>query len=274
MRKNRLLRRFAFSLALCCATPSLSAQNMPLRVALSDAMPPMSHMENGEAQGMFREVLESLIQMTPGYRTEFHAFPWARAQWLVQNEQMDIFLTFPSRDRRKYAHFTRQAVFTMDYGNLVYRIGNPNTEKILAARSFEDLRGLVFISQDMVQWEKENVPSYIPRYTVYNPTAIMHMAFQRKTGDFFIMPVEQAIHYARMQGYSDQMAMRQVSFIPNSQVPFHIGVRKSLEGSRKLVAAIETAMQSPAFRARLRAIQQKYRGMTISEAGGAAAHAK
>lgn len=259
-------RRLALGLMLS-ACAAARAEGVPVRVAVSDAMPPISYMENGQAYGMFREVLETLFEMTPGYRAEVRAFPWARAQWLVQNNRMDLFLTFPSRDRRAYAAFTQQPVFTLDYGNLVYRVGNTNTEKILAANSFEDMRGLVFISQDKVAWEKENVPPYIERYSVYHPPAIMHMAFQRKTGDFFIMPAEQAIYYANTLGYRDQMAMRKVGFIPNSLVPFHIGVRKSFDGAGKLLAALEATMKNPAFRARYRAIEQKYRGMAVAAPG-------
>ncbi|WP_342114510.1 substrate-binding periplasmic protein [Pseudoduganella sp. OTU4001] len=253
-------------LFLCSAMRSTAAGTVPVRIALSDAMPPISFMEHGQANGMFREMLEALFEQAPGYRAEFNAYPWARAQWLLQNHQMDLFLTFPSQDRRKYAEFTRQAVFTLDYGNLVYRAGNSNADKILAANSFEDLRSLVFISQDMVAWEKENVPPFISRYSVHNPAAIMHMAYQRKTGDFFIMPVEQAIYYSNMLGYRKQLAIRKVDFIPNSQVPFHIGVRRSYSGGEQLLATLEAAMKTPGFQARRRAIEQKYRTLATAQA--------
>lgn len=252
-------RALVLGLLLAPCIQSAAAPTVTIRIALSDAMPPISYFEHGEANGMFREVLEALFELAPGYRPEFRAYPWARAQWLLKNNQMDLFLTFPSHDRRHYANFSHQAVFTLDYGNLVYRSGNSRAQQIQAANSFDDLRGLVFISQDMVAWEQENVPAFIPRYSVHNPAAIMHMAFQRQTGDFFIMPVEQAIYYANMLGYRNQLAMKKVGFIPNSQVPFHLGVRKSLSGGGDLLAALEAAMQQPGFRAKRRAIEAKYR---------------
>lgn len=263
IRRRRIL---VFGFLLCGVMRQAAAEAVAVRIALSDAMPPISFMEHGQANGMFKEMLEALFEQAPGYRTEFNAYPWVRAQWLLQNHQMDLFLTFPSQDRRKYAEFTRQAVFTLDYGNLIYRTGNSNADKILAANSFEDLRNLVFISQDMVAWEKENVPPFIARYSVHNPAAIMHMAYQRKTGDFFIMPVEQAIYYSNMLGYRNQLAIRKVSFIPNSQVPFHIGVRKSFSGGGQLLATLEAAMKTPSFQAKRRAIEQKYRTLATAQA--------
>lgn len=257
-------RALTLALLFGSCLQAAAAPPVAVRIALSDAMPPISYFEHGEANGMFREVLEALFEFAPGYRPEFHAFPWARAQWLLKNNQMDLFLTFPSRDRRHYADFSRQAVFTLDYGNLVYRTGNGHAQKIQTANSFDDLRGLVFISQDMVAWEQENVPAFIPRYSVHNPAAIMHMAYQRQTGDFFIMPEEQAIYYANMLGYRSQLAMKKVGFIPNSQVPFHLGVRKSLRGGGELLAALEAAMQQPGFRAKRRTIEAKYRSLAAT----------
>lgn len=254
-----------FGLSLCCVVPAVAVETATIRVALSEAMPPISYTRQGEANGMFREILEALFEVLPAYRAEFRAYPWARAQWLVQHDQMDLLLTFPSQDRKQYAEFSKQPVFTLDYGNLVYRADNSRSNQIIAANSFEDLRGLVFISQDMVAWEKENVPQFIQRYSVHNPSAIMHMAYERRTGDFFIMPAEQAIYYANMLGYRAQLAMRKVRFIPNSQVPFHLGVRKTLQGGSQLLSALEAAMQQPGFRAKRRAIEQKYRDLATAE---------
>lgn len=261
MNAFQLIRLLALGFLLCVSPVRAAGQGTPVRIALSDAMPPLSHAVDDQAQGMFREMLEALFELAPEYSAEFSAFPWARAQWLVQNRKMELFLTFPSHDRRQYAAFASEPLFTLDYSHLIYRRDNVNSEKILAARNFEDMRSLVFISQDKVAWEKEAVPAFIDRYTVNNAFAILHMAFQRKTGDFFIMPIEQAIYYSSILGYQDQLALRRVDFIPNSQVPFHIGVRKSFEGGRKLLAALEAAMQDPRFRAKQRAIERKYRDL-------------
>ncbi len=53
--------------------------------------------------------------------------------------------TYPSETRRAYAHFSQEPVFILDYGYLVYRRGNPNTDVIRAGKSFDDLRGLLFL---------------------------------------------------------------------------------------------------------------------------------
>lgn len=250
-------------LSCCLLAPAHAAE--VVRIALSNTNAPMSYTEKGEVGGMLREMLAALFSYVPAYRPEFHAYPWTRAQRMVEIGEMDLFLTFPSRSRQAYAYFTEQPVYIRDYGNLVFDAGGRNASRIAAAKSFADLKNLIFVSQEAVSWEVENVPAYIKRYEVNSPPSLMHMIFQRRRGDFFIMPEEQALHFARELGYEKQLGMKRVSFIPNSQVHFHIGVRKSHPEHKKLLAALEAAVQLPEFQARKKAIEAKYRGYILAE---------
>lgn len=243
---------------LLFAQPAQAGAPALLRVALSDAGHPTSYAENGKPAGVLKEMLEALFSTVPGYRLEFRVVPWTRGQRAVEDGSMDMFITFPSAHRSQYAGFTAQAVFTLDYGNVVYDLKGRNAAVVESARSFEDLRKLVFIHQDGVEWELENVPEYIKRYTINGPNPLMHMTFKRHTGDFFIMNAEKAVYYARLLGYEKQLGMKRVSFIPNSLVGFHVGLRHSYPDSKAVLAALDAAMKQPEFLRRKRLIEQKY----------------
>lgn len=254
-------------LALCIEGLGMSATQAGearlLRFAMSAESPPTSYALDGEARGIIRELLEALFATLPEYRLEFQSFPWTRAQYEVSNGRADGFCTFPSDNRQAYARFAAQPMYVWNYGNLVYSRDNARGHAIAQAKSFDDLRDLLFISQESVDWERENVPGFIKRYPVNSPPQMIHMLFRRGAGDFIIMSPEQALYYAQQFGYTAQLRNTQVDFIPNSQVEFHIGLRKDLPGVEQIIAHIDAAMASPEFQARREAIINQYRTASI-----------
>ncbi len=233
-------------------------ESLPIRIALSQESPPTSYVVDGHPAGMFKEILEALFELLPQYKPQFRAYPWNRAQFQVQNGDADVFCTYNSESRRVYADFTQEPLYLWDYGNLVYNQKNPKKAQIENAKDFQDLKDLIFISQEGVAWEKENVPDYIQRYMVLNPLAMMHMAFLRGVGDFFIMGSEQALHYAKELGYTGNLGMKKVRFIPNSQIPFYIGIRKSYPDKELFLEAVESAIKDPGFLEKKNRIIRQY----------------
>lgn len=229
-----------------------------LRFAVSDAAPPYSYADSGVARGVLKEILETLFLSLPQYSARVEPFPWTRAQLRVREGVDDGFVTFPSESRQLYARFSAAPLLVDDYSYLVYANDNPKRAQLDAARSFEDLRGLLFVSQESVEWEKENVPPYLARTFVINATAMLHMTFNRRSGDFFIMGPVQAVHYAKLLGYQRQLVIRKVDFIPHSLVPFHLGLRRSLVGVDVIMADIERAMNTTEFQTRRQSILDHY----------------
>lgn len=243
---------------LLATSPSHAGGTSTVRVALSEAGAPTSYIENGKPAGLMRELVEEVFALLPGYHVTFHTFPWTRSQRMVEDGTMDLLVTFPSASRALYAVFTEQPIHIVDYGTIVYDRTGSKAARIMAARSFEEMKPLVFLNQDGAAWEQENVPAYIRRYQVNGMNALLHMTFLRRSGDFFIMNPEMAVYYARKLGYEKQLGMKKVDFIPNSQVPFHIGLRRSHPDSKHLLAAIEAAMARPEFLRRKHVVEQKY----------------
>jgi polar amino acid transport system substrate-binding protein len=246
---------FYLRLVVCAFLLPVSASHAqtppaaPVRVILSETSP---------LNGVLTELLDTLFKSMPGHKLSFASVPWPRAQRLVESGDMDLFVTYPADSRLAYAHFTKSPLLVQELGYIVYDKLGSKARQIQSATSFADLKGLVFVHQDTVEWEAEKVPGFIQRYTVNAPAHMFHMTFHRRAGDFFIMGPEQASRYAKQLGYDKQFGIRRASFIPDSMVQYHIGLRKSYRGSQGLVAALDLAMQQPAFVQKSRAITTKF----------------
>ncbi len=238
-------------IAICLGLvwPPAGAAPLPVRVGFS---------ENSQISDVVRELAQLAFSYVPSHTPQFQTLPWTRVQRLMENGDMDMFVTYAATNRAAYAHFTKSALFTLDYGHIVYDKHGPKAAQVESATSFADMKDLVFVHQDGVEWEMRNVPSYIKRYTVNAAPHIFHMTFERRAGDFFIMYPMQAVHFARQLGYEKQLGIRKVNFIPNHLVGLKIGIRKTYPGSAALVNALEAAMQNAEFKQRAKAILQQH----------------
>lgn len=246
---RRAARHWSLAALLLLAGGAAAAAPAALRVGLS---------ETSMVNGAIVELTQALFQFVPSHQPQFQNLPWTRVQRLVENGDLDLFVTFPASNRASYVHFTKAPLLSLDYGHLIYDKQGSKARQIEAATSFADLKDLVFVHQDKVEWEMLNVPPYIKRYTVNAPMHLFRMTFGRQAGDFFIMYPEQAEHFARKLGYGRRLGIRKVNFIPNQHVGLHIGIRKSYPGSKALVDALDVAMQQAGFRQKADAITAKY----------------
>lgn len=231
-----------------------------IRFAASEGSPPTSYVAEGEPAGVVIDLLHAVFELIPHLDLHVTSFPWSRAQMMVEEGEMDAFCTYPSSKRKKYAKFTPTPLYFWDYGYLIYNQKNPAAEIISGAKSFEDLEGLVFLSQSNVAWEEDNVPKSIKRYYVDNLEKMIHMTLGRDVGDFFIMPPEQAMYYKKKLGYDNtQFGITKVDFIPNSKIPFHIGLNKKYREISEEIEVIESVLQSSDFEAANAKILKRYR---------------
>lgn len=230
-----------------------------IKVALSEESPPTSYIENKVAKGLFKDLFEILFSEISEYKLEFHPEPWSRAQSLVKDGQLDLFITYPSESRKSYAEFLVVPIYSWDYGYLIYNLNNKNSKKIVEAKSFDDLKGSIFLSQEGVDWENENVPSFIKREFVNKLPSMIHTLLRRNSGDFMIMGEEQARYYAKKFGYEKNLGIRKVDFIPNSKVQFHIGIRKTHPNKDELMVDMKRVIDSISFKEKKHKLIQKYK---------------
>lgn len=224
-----------------------NSSQVVIRVALSENSPPTSFVENGESKGIIKDLLKLIFEQMPKYKLEFYAQPWNRAQYQVQNNALDLFVTYPSTGRKTYANFMEEPLYNWDYSYLIYSKDNLKSHVIENAKSFEDLKELIFLSHEGVDWEKENVPAFINRMYFNKVEGMIHSLFKRNSGDFIIMSDTQAIYFANKFGYQSKLGIRKVGMISNSNILFHIGMRKNFVGQKEILEEISVIMKSPQY---------------------------
>ncbi len=246
-------------LVVLLALPGVSMASSKLTFAFSETSPPYSFSVDGRAVGLFPDLVQLAFSFIPDYTPENALMPWSRAQHNVRLGLTDGLLTYPSTERQDYAIFSAKPLFTQDYGHLVYSAENPNKGLIESATSFADLASLTVIVEKGSKWEENNIPGYLKRVPGQNVSSMMHLLMLRQAGDFLIQPAEDARFMARKLGYSNKLKVRNVDFIPNSLIPFHIGVSRKFPSAKEVINQVDAAMQNPEFQSQLSTLIDSYR---------------
>lgn len=246
-----------FWLVLVTASGAVMADDWRFGFAEDEA--PVSDTGPRGAGGIIPDLAVELFNRLPGEALQMEAGPWIRMQRWVETGQLDGFITYPSEERQRYAVFSQTPVFNIDFGYLIFRHDHPQRDRLEAARSFDDLTGLVFIGQQGAEWERDNIPASLETVLVGQLDTMMHLLVRRQTGDFLIMPPEQAIDIARRLGYEGQVAYHPVDFIPNARIPFHVGLRLSHPQSDAEIERIDAVLRSESYQNAADRIVQAYR---------------
>lgn len=241
------------------ALPGVSMGSGNLTFAFSGKSPPYSSSLDEGAVGLLPDLVQLAFSFIPAYTTENVVVPWSRAQYNVRRGLTEGFLTYPSEEREEYAIFSAKPLFTQNFGHLVYSADNPNKDLIESATSFTDLSSLTVIVERGSQWEEDNIPDYLERVPGRDMNTMMHLLMLREAGDFLVQPAEDARFIARQLGYSKKLKVRKVEFIPNSRIPFHIGVSRKLPAALDVINQVDAVMQNPEFQSQLNTLIESYR---------------
>jgi ABC-type amino acid transport substrate-binding protein len=246
-------------LVLFLASPGISRGGNKLIFEFSEKSPPYSYSVDERAVGLFPDLVQLVFSFIPDYTTQSVAVPWSRAQYDVRMGRSDGLLTYPSKEREEYVVFSAKPLFEQDFGYLIYSAENPNADRIESATSFADLSGLTVIVEKGSKWEEDNIPDYLEREPGQHLKAMMHLLMLREVGDFFVQPALDARSVARELGYSDNLKVRKVDFIPNSLIPFHIGISRKHPSAMEVINQVDSVMQNPQFQSQLNTLTESYR---------------
>jgi len=103
----RLLKA-SLSLLLLLTSAGAEASQVPVTILCDNGYPPYSYSENGQARGIYSDILREAFALMPGYRVEIRPVPWRRG--LAELEKGSAFALFPPYHRpveRPYMDYSR-----------------------------------------------------------------------------------------------------------------------------------------------------------------------
>lgn len=104
----RRLRTLVLSLGLFWAATSLAATPIEVTILCDNGYPPYSYGEDGEAKGLYSDILRAAFARMPAYRVSIRPVPWRRG--LAELERGTSFALYPPYYRpleRPYMDYSR-----------------------------------------------------------------------------------------------------------------------------------------------------------------------
>ncbi len=79
--------------------------NAPLKIVYFNDFAPFSFGDSAQVQGIYPDLLTEVLANSLSIPVNHAAYPWSRAQQLVQSGEADAFFTTPTDARKAYATF-------------------------------------------------------------------------------------------------------------------------------------------------------------------------
>lgn len=117
-------RRLALGcLGALAVAPLCQAQAVrkPFRMAVSDNYAPFYLVENRRVGGIVIDILREVIGKQMGLPIEFEAYPWARAQMMVEEQGFDALCTIATPNRLVYTVASDEPVLVQDFHLFVHK---------------------------------------------------------------------------------------------------------------------------------------------------------
>ena len=208
-----------------------------LIISYNEDYAPYSFSESGRVEGILPEVLEHLLANVPDLKVSRVAYPWRRAQLVVQNEEADAICTFASEERRRYAdfHFTPITVLRPA---LFYAETNPRRADIEKISSVEQLKKIMLIDQKGNQWAEQTLAGYTDVQWVGDHDTIFRMVLSgRADAHVSLSPIVTRWRLKKL-GITQGVVSRPAPYVA-AEVPFHLGIRKTHPRAKTILAAID-----------------------------------
>lgn len=251
---NKPMHRRAFigwTSAFAAGSAFAEAPTTMVRMGYFDKYAPFSQRnEDGGVSGALIDSVE-LVGLACGVRFEHAAFPWVRAQMMVERGDLDGFCTVPTAARLVYAEFCKTPLIRVDYG-IFHRVDDLRP---LAVRGVEDLRALRQGTYRGSGYSREHLE--YDRLELENDEESVLRRIAKGTLDTIVEGNIVTPFKLKQLGLTDRIRFTPVPFLPKAE--FCFGVRKSLPEASRIVANMETATQAARRTGALQAVLAKYR---------------
>jgi polar amino acid transport system substrate-binding protein len=134
------------------------AVKTPFRIAVSDNYPPFYVVEEGRVGGISVDILRYVVEKQMGIPIAFEAFPWARAQMMVQKNGFDALCTIATPNRLTYTVASVEPVLINNYHLFAHKDNRllPELRKVTSIKELRELH-LTALSYLGSGWSSEHL---------------------------------------------------------------------------------------------------------------------
>lgn len=239
---NKHLTKIRHFLRLCTVgifvtTATGATAETTVRFAHYEAYPPITFGSGEAVQGILVDSIKAIFEKVDGVSPEFHGYPWARAQKLVERGQLDAFCTVATAKRQEYAVFGKEKVWGPERVAF-YSSGNPRAGEIQEIAAMEDFGKFEIVDYLGNGWGESNLRDYSV-YKVDNLANVFQLVNSNRS-DIHVSPYAIGKHQLNELGFD--LPVVELPFLENSS-RFVIGIRKDFPGAEDLVAKLDKAIR-------------------------------
>lgn len=251
MNRRNCLRTVSAATSAWLFTAQAQPASPAVRVGYFDKFSPFSEKdESGQMRGLLVESTD-LVGGLAGVTLEHHGYPWARAQLLVKQGELDAFCTVPTVERNAYAEFCATPILRLALG-VYHRRGDARVAQIDSVADLRELRQGGYVGSGYV---KEHLEA--DRITLEPDQDSVLRRLLNGTLDVF--PQAELVTWQRIKalGYADRLQFTALPFLPPAAYSF--GLRRNYPEARTLLARMEAAIQAAHKKNGLLALLARYR---------------
>ncbi len=227
------------------------AQTAPIRMGYFDKFAPFSHKDAaGHMHGLLIECME-LVAALAGVALEHHGFPWARAQLMVKQSELDALCTVATAERNVYAEFCPTPLIRLPIG-VYHRRGDPRIAHIHSVADMRSLRQGSYVGSG---YAKEYLDA--DRLSLEPDQDAVLRRLLNNTLDVFLQSELVTWQRIKALGLADRLQFTPLPFLPPAAYSF--GLRRNFPDASSVVARMEAAIQVAHKKNALEALVARYR---------------
>jgi polar amino acid transport system substrate-binding protein len=222
-----------------------------VRMGYFDKFSPFSEKDDGgHMRGLLVESMD-LVAGQAGVALEHYGYPWARAQLLVKQGELDAFCTVQTAERTAYADFCPTPLQRMAIG-VYHRRGDARIAQINSVADLRELRQGGYVGSGYV---KEYLEADRILFEPDQDSVLRRLL----NGSVDVFPQADLVTWMRIKalGYADRLQFTPLPFLPPATYSF--GLRRSYPDAPALLTRMEAAIQAANKKNALQGLLARYR---------------
>jgi polar amino acid transport system substrate-binding protein len=240
---------------LCCGAGPVCADEARVRLRLvhGESYAPFSEQSKatgGELRGLLPAIAEAVFAACPQVQLVQEAYPWSRAQAMLQSGEADAIISVLTDARRATLDVSKTPMVSPRMLAFVSK-GHARLGELHGAHSLSDLRPFRIGTYSGSGWARENLRGYSVDMSTTKPDAVFQMLARSR----FDLTIENSIvagYHLRRLGLSQQI--KPLEDVDLGRLESRLMVRRGFPGTQAVMSCFEREMAALRGSARWRSL--------------------